>query len=204
MEKTNNEAFVESNRGKRLEYELLRNEILATDRTCVIVLGFLLTVTATLVSIASELNNLLVAWMISPFWIFGYLYLSNKRFVIIKIAYYLRTKIEDHSIGLGWEIWLNGTMNKTEDKTKDNFPQWDLYALERIAPLIMISANPFFVAYLNKWEFGNLSFWSLWIFEILLLVKIIMDRKAYNSQREKTADEGKDILKRVSKHVRET
>ena len=34
MAKPDDEASAESNRGKRLEYELLRNEILATDRMC--------------------------------------------------------------------------------------------------------------------------------------------------------------------------
>ena len=179
MVKPDDEASAESNRGKRLEYELLRNEILATDRTCVLVLGFLLTVTATLVGIALERHNPLVAWMISPIWIIGYFYLSEKRFGIIKMAYYLKTQIEGHCAGLGWETWLNDTRGKL----KKIFLRWNPYLLETIASLFVVSANPFFIAYLNHWEFRDPSFWSLWIFEILLLVMIIRALTAYFRKR---------------------
>ena len=179
MAKPDDEASAESNRGKRLEYELLRNEILATDRTCVILLGFLLTVTATLVGISLKQQNPIAAWMISPIWIIGYFYLSEKRFGIIKMAYYLRTQIEGHSTGLGWEIWRNDT----RDKLKKIFLRWNPYLLETIASLFVVSANPFFVAYLNHWGFRDPSFWSLWIFEILLLVMTIRALTAYFQKR---------------------
>ncbi len=175
MVKLYNEASAESNRGMRLEYELIRNEILSTDRTCVNVLGFLLTVTATLVGIALELQNPFIAWMISPIWIIGYFYLSEKRFGILKMAYYLRTQIEEPSTGLGWETWLNDT----RDQLNKIFLRWDPYLLETIASLFVVSANPFFVAHFNHGEFGYPGFCSLWIFEILLLVMIIRTLTAY-------------------------
>ena len=258
MEKTNNEAPKKSNCGMKLEYELLRNEILATDHTCVIVLGFLLTVTATLVSIALKLDNPHVACMISPIWIIGYFYLSEKRFGIIKMAYYLRTQIEGHYIGLGWETWLDDTRKKqkkylfswdeipgnddkriieflkdelkiewakteniskiddgktiivsnkekslslklNDKKTKVNLKiddgrvyeftvktengklniyqnkfllRLDPYLLETLASLFVVSANTLVASYSIQGKFRDLSVWSLWIFEILLLVMI--------------------------------
>ena len=175
----------ESNRGKRLEYELIRNEILATDRTCVILLGFLLTVTATLVGVSLKQQNPIAAWMISPIWIIGYFYLSEKRFGIIKMAYYIRTKIEYPSIGLGWETWLNNKRNKPKKIFLLRDPYMDPYILETITSFCVVFANLFFVAHFSQLGLRDTSSWSLWIFVILLLVMIIRAYASYNSQCKK-------------------
>src|SRR5271167_4496758 len=59
------------------------------------------------------------AYLISFLWVAGYLFLSEKRHVIVKTAYYISSQLEARHPGLGWERWHLGA---AEGRT---FWRWD-------------------------------------------------------------------------------
>lgn len=143
--------------GIRLEYQMLREQISYTDNVCVIIMGFLLAATTTLASVASKCSIHAAAFLISPLWLIGFLYLSEKRFIILKTAYYIKNELEKRHPGLGWETW-HGERSK---EIKDNFLRFDPYILETTLSGFVIIINPFFVAFVLKWHFHSLALWAL-------------------------------------------
>src|SRR5437660_1795981 len=89
----------------RLEYQLLRQQISEADNTCVLMLGLLITASLTIAGIATQRLAPSIAWLLTPLWVFGYWYLTEKRFIILKTALYLRTQVEPKCSGFGWETW---------------------------------------------------------------------------------------------------
>ena len=85
----------------RTEYTALRTEIRDTDRTCLLLLGYLIAAVGLLFK-----NK--VGWVASCLSFFSLGYFTEKRFVILKIGAYIRTKIEAEGyLGFYWETLLN-------------------------------------------------------------------------------------------------
>ena len=91
---------------RRLQCTLLREEINQADRTCVEIMGFLITVTTIAGGAFAGTLPEFAGWMLSPIWLIGFWYFTEKRFVIIRNAAYIRDRIEPLEPGLDWETSL--------------------------------------------------------------------------------------------------
>ena len=148
--------------GLRQEHMMIRNEILVTDRTCLLITGVLLSGTAGLLTITIQFSISFVSLIISPLWLIGHFYLTEKRFIILRIAEYLKTEVEPKCLGLEWESWHQS--NKEELK---RFIRVDPYLVESFAALFIIIGTPFFVAQLDMWDYKSAT--VLIRFSILLV-----------------------------------
>lgn len=97
----NSDMSISQNR--QLEYEVLRNEIIQSDRTCLAVMGSLIVITGGMGALFLNSKLPMVGVFLNAVWYLGFWYLSEKRFAIKRIAFYLREKIEKSEEGFGWE-----------------------------------------------------------------------------------------------------
>ena len=168
--------------GIRLEYQMLREQISYSDKICVIIMGFLLAATTTLASVASKSSIHVTAFPISTLWLIGFLYFSEKRFTILKTAYYIQNELEKRHLGLGWETWHSEGSKESEEK----FLHFSPYFLETILSGLVIFSNPFFVAYLLNWDFHNLLFWALLAIATVFLIVMTTTIWAYSEIKKST------------------
>ncbi|ODS36839.1 hypothetical protein BEH94_00995 [Candidatus Altiarchaeales archaeon WOR_SM1_SCG] len=157
--------------GIRVEYGALRKQISYTDNVCVIIMGFILTASVTLASIAIKDLNLIIISLISPLWFIGFLYFTEKRFIILKTAYYIGSVLEERHSGLGWETW-----HCTKDPV---FRRVDPYHIEATISAIAIIGSSLFIAYIINWDFHNLLLLTLFTITIVFLILLIINIKAY-------------------------
>jgi len=92
----------------RTEYVSLREEINRSDKTCTLVMGFLFSVTGALATVylsesVDQRYPQIFLLIVSMVWFFGFWYFTEKRFVIVRIAAYIRNHIENIEDGLGWQ-----------------------------------------------------------------------------------------------------
>ncbi|KKM01423.1 hypothetical protein LCGC14_1794590 [marine sediment metagenome] len=92
---------------RRAEYQSLREEVYRSDRTCVILMGFLIAATGAAGKLFFDNQMPLPLALLSPVWFLAFWYFTEKRFVIKLIANYLRTEIEEQENGLGWQQFLS-------------------------------------------------------------------------------------------------
>ncbi len=81
---------------RRAEYTALRAEILQSDRTCLLMMGYLLAAVGFLY--ANELE-----WLVSFFSFIGLCYFTEKRFSIRQISSYIADTISQDNSGFGWD-----------------------------------------------------------------------------------------------------
>ena len=91
---------------RRMEYQSLREEIYLSDRTCVILMGFLIAATGASGKLFFDKHMPLSLVLLSPIWFLAFWYFTEKRFGIKLIANYLKTEIETEEKGLGWQQFL--------------------------------------------------------------------------------------------------
>jgi hypothetical protein len=118
-----------------------------------IIAGALLSGTLTLLIAALDGNRQGLAAWLSPVWLIGYLYITEKRFVIETVATYLREQLEanqEHP-GFGWEKWL-----KQGRQGRPRFRRFFPYYLETLMTVLAVSAIPPFI----YWRNGFTSHWS--------------------------------------------
>lgn len=138
---------------RRAEFTSLRAEIDRSDTTCVMLMAFLLTATGTL-SMASFSNILgddsrhIATWLISPIWLLGFWYFTEKRFVIIRIAGYIRENIEKHENGFNWETY--GKELSQQGNYRRAIP-WDPYHLEVVSCGIVLLGIPVLGFLIKNW-----------------------------------------------------
>lgn len=118
-DKNNHATILES---KRTEWVNLRNEISNQDGLCQTILAFLMTVSMTSYTLyfegtskADGAGGIILLGASSLVWLLGYYYLLEKRFLIGRMAYYLRTEVEQKDLGLNYETWVadnRGTLEK--------------------------------------------------------------------------------------------
>lgn len=161
------DAETETQAGLRQEYSVLRNEILVTDRTCLLVMGVLLSGAAALASIAAESSTSFIGVIISPLWLVGYLYFSEKRFVILRISEYLKSEVEPRCVGTGWERWHQSRKEKAGQYTRI-----DPYYLESALSIIVITGTPFFVASLDGWNLAEVNVLSKFVILLSLALTV--------------------------------
>ena len=161
------------NTGKLKEYEMLRSELIYSDRVCITLLTFLLTFTATSYSIAIKHEIFGLISLTSLIWTIGYFYISEKRFLIKKIAFYLRTEIEDEELGIFWQNWLKN--NKS--KLNRIFIRWSPYYLETSYTIGIVTLNPFLLmVFFNKLRMPILTIPNVFymLFSILCFIVVLI------------------------------
>lgn len=126
------------------EYQALRTQIADADKTCVTLLGILLTATAALASFALEKKNPGIAFVIVPLWGVGHLYLAEKRFIILITAKYLRSEVEPLHKDLAWEGWLHDH--------RTDYPRYFPFIVECVLALLMSAGASLLARYVDGLE----------------------------------------------------
>jgi hypothetical protein len=163
---------------RRAEYEALRAEILYSDQVCIIITGALLSGSLALLTFAVEtLKQPGIAALLSPVWLIGYFYISEKRFVIETIAMYMRQSVEPHS-GFGWELWL-----RDERQGRARFRRAFPFHLETIISTVAVCALPVFLLQQNHWRHSWAFYFSL-TFILPMAVFAIRNHRAYAKRAE--------------------
>jgi hypothetical protein len=137
----------------RAEYNALRAEVLYCDQACLIIMGALLSGSLTLLTFITQTlrqPNLLA--LLSPVWLIGYLYISEKRFVIETAAKYMRDRIERQP-GFGWETWLRGELSG-----RGQFRRVYPYYLETLVSGVAILGLPVLTYWDERWH----PSWGVW------------------------------------------
>ena len=163
---------------RRAEYDSLRHEILESDKTCITIMGLLLTATGAAGS--AFLGNFppFVGWMLSPIWLVGFIYFTEKRFVIKRSYLYIRNNIETHEAGLQWETFRQDLAKAK--RIRPAFP-FSPYHMEAIACGAVIFSVPFLGVLINRWSYDSLYFSSSLIIAILFLILSIRAVIIYNN-----------------------
>ena len=164
----------------RLEYQLLRQQISDADNTCVLILGLLITASLTITGFATQRLAASVAWLLMPLWLFGYWYLTEKRFIILKTALYLRTQVEVKYPGLGWESWNQSTRHVLGE-AKTPIVRYRPFHIESGITGVVAITVPVFVAYTASWNLGEPWFWIALLSAVVLLVTMLRNLRAYRS-----------------------
>ena len=163
MQNTQNSTGQGNRDDRRAEYEALRAEILYSDQVCIIITGALLSGSLTLLTLVIEkLEQADLVALLSPVWLIGYSYISEKRFVIETIAMYMRQSVEPES-GFGWEEWL-----RAQRQGRGQFPRMFPYLIETVMSGVAILGLPFFIL----WHYDCQPGWGFWI-SILFILPMI-------------------------------
>lgn len=167
--KERNMSDVSENR--RTEYMSLREEIYRSDRTCVMLMGFLLTVTSALATASfstklSQSASHFALWLLPIIWFLGFWYFTEKRFVIIRVAAYIRERIEIYEEGLGWEQF---SRELSEQGNYRRALPLDPYHLEVISCALVIFVVPIIGVVFQKWEFHDWLFLSACIVPLVFI-----------------------------------
>jgi hypothetical protein len=143
-------------------------------------MGFALSATGVLASVwlsltGSELKDFIL-WILSPIWFIAFIYLTEKRFVIIRIATYIRDKIEREEAGYGWET----SSRELAKYDKYERPLYlDPYHIEVMVSSLALVLVPILGGWWNAWDYGNPYFISSVILVGLFLVCSIRTLKKY-------------------------
>lgn len=164
----------------RLEYQLLRQQISDADNTCVLILGLLITASLTITGIATQRLAASVAWLLMPLWLFGYWYLTEKRFIILKTALYLRTQVGVKYPGFGWEPWNQATRHVLCE-AKTPIVRYRPFHIESGISGVVAVTVPVFVAYTASWNLGEAWFWLALLGAAVLFVTMLRSLRAYRS-----------------------
>ncbi len=171
---------------RRAEYCSLREEIYRSDRTCLTLMGFLLAVTGTVGAAFFDRSSVFVGWLLSPIWVIGFCYFTEKRFVIGRNAAYIRDRIERNETGLGWESHLrqlarSGNMRRA-------LPL-DPYHLELISCGLVTGGIPWLGLWRDCWGVVSVPFASS--LALFLLFLYLAGRALREYGNPQTYDTGK-------------
>lgn len=94
-------------------------------------------------------------WILPIIWFLGFWYFTEKRFVIIRVAAYIRERIEIYEEGLGWEQF---SRELSEQGNYRCALPLDPYHLEVISCALVIFVAPIIGVVFQKWEFHDWLF----------------------------------------------
>jgi hypothetical protein len=152
----------------RLEYTILREQIAEADRTCVVMLGVLITGTLTLVSVSLSQRSPGLACMLVPVWLIGHLYLAEKRSVIVHTAHYIWTELERRHDGLNWEGWHHYQIYQEGTRPARYYP----FYLECAVASVVVLINPFLIFYITHHWFSPALITSILLVLIFFAVMV--------------------------------
>jgi hypothetical protein len=160
----------EISENRRAEYVQLRKEIYDADRTCVLVMGFLITVSASAgsasIGLSPPISDFLI-WILSPVFMLGFWYFTEKRFVIIRITAYIRDYIEENEKGFGWCKFLRKLSKGSKLRLAIPF---DPYHLETTVCGFGVIGVPIYGLLVAQWSFTGWYFISSVVLAILYLI----------------------------------
>ena len=146
----------EISENRRAEYVQLRKEIYDADRTCVLVMGFLITVSASAgsasISLSPPISDFLI-WILSP--------------VLIRITAYIRDYIEENEKGFGWCKFLRKLSKNSKLRLAIPF---DPYHLETTVCGFGVIGVPIYGSLVAQWSFTGWYFISSVVLAILYLI----------------------------------
>lgn len=152
------------------EYSSLRDEIRYADEVCVKILGFLLAASASIYGLAfqAEAHRLLI--IASALWLIGFFYIAEKRFLIKRVAYYLRTRIETPELKLSWQTWLRDP--ETDHDAKQHFLHFHPFKLEYSLLLFISVVNSTWVSviFLQRPDYAGWDF----LVTIISLIELLL------------------------------
>jgi hypothetical protein len=150
---------------RRAEYGALRAEILYSDQACMIITGALLSGSVAVLTFALDKGQPVLAAFLSPVWLIGYLYMTEKRSVIETIATYMRECIETKQSGFGWETWI-----RERRHGRNQFRRVFPYLIETIVSFAATVLIPFFISWRSQWRITwGVLFSSLFISAMAVL-----------------------------------
>jgi len=187
-------------RNRRAEWQCVREEMYRADRTCVTLLTSLATITVAVVSAASEYEIPFAAWALSPTWFLGFCYFTEKRFVIIRNAAYLRKHVEDPALGLGWESHVN-QLSKCR-LMRPALP-FDPYHLELAVCSCVVLCVPIVGTKVHLWSIASLQFISSMVVAVGLLLLLVRALAFYGLPQE-YEELPRPFFQLVSESVRKT
>jgi hypothetical protein len=160
----------------RAEYAALRAEIQYSDQVCLLLTGALLSGSVSLLTYALDKNRSFLALFLSPVWLIGYLYMTEKRSVIETIATYLRERIEKERPGFGWETWLRDR-NQVRSRFRRVFP----YLIETVVSAAATVLIPLFILWNNHWRLT----WDFYAAAFFIPVMIVLEYRNYEKYRKR-------------------
>jgi hypothetical protein len=149
----------------RAEYGALRAEVLYSDQACIIIIGALLSGSVGVLTFALDKGLPILAAFLSPVWLVGYLYMTEKRSVIETIATYMRERIETEQTGFGWETWLRDR-NQVRGRFRRVFP----YLIETIVSFAAVLLIPIFISWRVHWRITWSVLWSSLFIPTMLIL----------------------------------
>ncbi len=164
-------------KGILVEYQSLRNEIIYSDRVCTIILGLLIAFSGTILGFVIEKSKTELLAVLPPIWFIGWLYISEKRFLVRRISSYLRHAIEHENLGLGWQRWLG----RTRIILDKYYPRFDPYILESIVSLVASFGATLILGMYSKWNIKHLGLWTSIAACLLLAFIMIRNNKLYRN-----------------------
>lgn len=88
------------------EYTALRTEIVHYDRSCLTILGSLLTLSTAVYGLVAQSGTFYLLLILSVIWTVGFQYIVDKRASILRIALYLQIYFDGLNRNFWWESWL--------------------------------------------------------------------------------------------------
>jgi len=154
---------------RRVEYASLRTEILQADNNCVLMMGYVVTAVGFLYSVQLEWLAGLVAFV-------GFCYFTEKRFVIRKIASFLKSEVCKEDSGFGWESHIQ---KLRQEKSLRPFTILRPYNAEIII-CSLVAISPIFNGILSQLSVlePHAIFWL--IFAVLTVVLSVLNGLRYN------------------------
>ncbi len=186
--------MAEISENRRTEYASLREEIYRSDRTCFMLMGFLVSMTGAVggtafgVGLCTPVANF-AFWFLSPIWVLGFWYFTEKRFVIIRIASYIRDQIEAKEEGLGWEQF--GRELSRKDDYRRAIPL-DPYHLEVVSCSLVLVCIPAVGRWLMHWNYAGFYFVTSVLLFMLFFVLAVRAWREYGRPQEYTLDSDKN------------
>ena len=175
-----------SSENRRAEYTSLRNELFEADRTCVQIMGFAIAITGAAggAAMSERLDQAaadFVGWLLSPIWFFAFWYFTEKRFVIIRLAAYIREQIEPKGDGYEWET-ISRKLSQSH-RYRRALPL-DPYHLEVIVSGLMMLAVPIAGVLLKEWSLASFYFIASTTMLFVFLVLAVRAWRFYRRPQE--------------------
>ncbi|MCP4568332.1 MAG: hypothetical protein GY841_12210 [FCB group bacterium] len=163
---------------KETEFNALRAEMLHSDRTCLLIMGYLISITGAAGTLFIEKDMDFAGFIIAPIWIIAFWYFSEKRFVIKALGKYIELEIESkYQNNYGWQKYREQLRESPEPRSKNllrgGIP-FGPYQLESFCTLFVAVAIPVIGIVYRSWSVSSIYFISGIVF-FLIGISIVIN-----------------------------
>jgi len=137
------------------EYNSLRTELIHHDRTCLTILGLLLTASTAIYGLVVNKDLFYLLILLSVIWYVGFLYLVEKRSNIKRISFYIQIQAETEDSDLNWESWSRNYRYEINANHVFYLPSRSPLKLEYSLAIITLIVNCAWFCYLIFDKFKN-------------------------------------------------